>query len=127
MDSAKLAKQKKNLVEAGIMKPEETLIEYLQANYVQRLVGKMGAWKQGWAYFTDERLIEITGLLNDNIIIPYKNIRGLGKCSQGLFPMGITITHEDAESGKVITDKLSMMKREKWLEFLSEKSGVSVT
>ncbi len=127
MDNAKLEKQKKNLVEAGLMTEEDTLIDYLQANYFDRILGKIGEWKKGWAYFTEEKLIVVTGLLSDNIVIPYKDIRGLGKCSQGLFPMGIKITHENAEGGKTVTDRISVMKRDKWLELLSGKSGVSVS
>lgn len=127
MGNARLDKQKDNLVKAGLMTPEDNLIDFLQASYTERLVGKLGQWKQGWAYFTEERLVVTTGLLSGNIVIPYKSIRELGKCSQGLFPMGIKITHEDAESGKTITDKISVMKRDKWLELLSNKSGVSIS
>lgn len=126
MSNAKLEKQKKNLVEAGVMNEADTLIDFLQASYVERLVGKVGKWKQGWAYFTEERLIVLTGLLDDNIVIPYKNIKELGKCSQGLMPMGIVITYEDAKTGKILTDKISMMKREKWLNFMAEKANITV-
>lgn len=124
MGDAKLEKQKKNLVEAGLMTPEENLIDFLQANYVEQIIGKFGEWKKGWAYFTEEKLIVVTGLLDGNIIIPYKNIRELEKCSQGLFPIGITITHEDMETGKTSKNKISLMKRDKWLEFLANKSGI---
>lgn len=127
MGDAKLEKQKKKLVEAGLMAPEDTLVGFLQASYVERLVGKLGKWKQGWAYFTEERLIVITGLLTGDMVIPYKSIRGLEKCSQSLLPIGIAITHEDGEAGELVTDKISMMKRDKWLELLSEKSGVAVS
>lgn len=127
MGNAKMEKAKKSLVDVGLMTQEEEFIASLQANYVDRLFGKFGTWKRGWAYFTDEKLIVNRGLLGGNLLIPYKNIRGLGKCTQTFFPIGITITYEDIESGKTITDKFSMMKREKWLEFLSEKSGVSVS
>ena len=123
MNDAKKEKQKKNLVEAGLMDQNDTLVDYLQASYVQK-VWKIGQWKQGWAYFTEARLICITGTLDDNIVIPYQNIRQIGKCSQGFFPMGIEITYETQESG-LTTDKLSMTKREKWIKFLEEKSGVT--
>ncbi len=123
MNDAKKEKQKKNLVEAGLMDQNDTLVDYLQASYVQK-VWKIGQWKQGWAYFTEARLICITGPLDDNIVIPYQNIRQIGKCSQGFFPMGIEITYETQESG-LTTDKLSMTKREKWIKFLEEKSGVT--
>lgn len=127
MKAAKLEKVKKKLVEAGIMAREEQLIDYFQANYVHWHSERRGTWKRGWAYFTDKRLIVIRGFLGGNLVIPYQNIRGLEKCLQTCFPIGITITHEDAESGETKRDMLSMMKRKKWLEFLSNKSGVAVT
>ena len=123
MTEAKLEKQKKKLVELGVMQQEDTLINYLQANYVEKFVGKFGQWKQGWAYFTQQRLIIITGLLDDNIVIPYESIRNLEKSNQGLFPMGITITYEN-ESGTSVTAKISISKRNKWIEFLQEKSHI---
>lgn len=121
MKEAKLEKQKKNLIELGVMDQEDTLIDYLQANYVEPLLGKLGQWKQGWAYFTQQRLIIITGFLEDNIIIPYGSIRYIEKCNQGLFPMGIAITHENA-NGASATTKISLTKRDKWIAFLQEKS-----
>ena len=52
MNEARLEKQKAKLVELGVMQQEDTLIDFLQANYVEQLIGKFGQWKQGWAYFT---------------------------------------------------------------------------
>ena len=121
MTEAKLEKQKKKLVELGVMQQEDTLINFLQANYVEQLVGKFGQWKREWAYFTQQRLIIITGVLEDNIVIPYESIRNLEKSNQGLFPMGITITYLN-ESGTSVTAKISISKRNKWIEFLQEKS-----
>lgn len=124
MSNSKLEKQKKNLVEMGVMNEEDMLVDFLQASYVERLIGKVGKWKQGWAYFTEERLIVLTGLLDDNIVIPYKSIKELEKCSQGLMPMGITITYEDMKTGDIVTDKVSMMKRDKWMKFMAEKANI---
>ena len=85
MNDAKLEKQKAKLVEAKLMDEQDTLIDFLQASYVERLIGKMGKWKQGWAYFTEERLIIVTGLLNADIVIPCKNAhRAL---CQSVFPL----------------------------------------
>lgn len=47
MNDAKLEKQKAKLVEAKLMDEQDTLIDFLQASYVERLIGKMGKWKQG--------------------------------------------------------------------------------
>ena len=121
MKETKLDKQKKNLVELGVMEESDTLIEFFQASYIERLIGKWGQWKKGWAYFTEKRLIVTTGLLEKNIVIPYENIRSLEKCSQSFMPIGIAITYEDKENGEIITDKISMMKRDKWMAFMEER------
>lgn len=126
MGNSKLEKQQKKLVDAGIMESSDTLVDFLQASYVERLPGKMGKWKQGWAYFTEQKLIITTGFVG-SISIPYPSIRELAKCSQGFFPIGIAITHEEGENGQLITDRISMMKRDKWLEFLAQKTGITVS
>ena len=69
----------------------------------------------------------MTGVLNENIIIPYNNIRELGKCSQTLIPIGMKITYEDTKTGKIVTDKISMMKRNHWLDFIAKKAGVTIS
>lgn len=120
MKETKLEKQKKNLIKIGVMEETDTLIDFFQANYVEHLVGKWGKWRKGWAYFTEERLIVITGVLEENIVIPYQNIQALEKCSQGIVPIGISITYENM-AGEVMTDKVSMMKREKWMSFMAER------
>ncbi|WP_298017211.1 PH domain-containing protein [uncultured Dysosmobacter sp.] len=125
MKDAKLEKQKKNLMELGLMEETDTLVDFFQANYVERLIGKWGKWKQGWAYFTEERLIVITGLLEDNIVIPYQKIQTMEKCSQGVMPLGIAITYTHAETGETVTDKVSMMKREKWMAFMAERAHIA--
>lgn len=125
MNDKKKEKQKKYLVEAGVMERDDTLIDVLQANYVRKLIGKSGLWKRGWAYFTEKRLICVTGLLDQNIVIPYENIREIGKCSQFLLPMGIMITYRNPETEEIVSDKLSMMKRDKWIDFMLRRSDLS--
>ncbi len=129
MGEGKVEKQQKKLIELGVMESGDKLIDFLQASYVERLMGNVsfGKWKQGWAYFTEERLIVLTGVLNENIIIPYNNIRELGKCSQTLIPIGMKITYEDTKTGKIVTDKISMMKRNHWLDFIAEKAGITIS
>ena len=124
MKESKLEKQQRKLLELGVMEKDDTLIDFFQASYVERLVGKLGTWKQGWAYFTEKRLIVFTGLLDDNLIIPYNRIRELRKCSQSLLPIGIEIIYEHMETGKTMSDKISMMKRDKWMKFMAEKAGI---
>lgn len=122
MIEAQLEQQKKKLVKAGIMEQEEILIDSTQANYVDQVLGKFGPWKLGWAYFTEERLIIVT--VSENIFIPYVKIRELEKCSQGLLPTGIVITYENVQTGELECLKISLMKRDQWMELMREKAGL---
>lgn len=125
--AARLEKQKQNLIKLQLMEDTDQLVDFFQANYVERLVGKFGKWEQGWAYFTEERLIVITGILEENIVIPYQNIHALEKGSQGAAQMAITITYEDMNSGETVSDKVSMMKRDYWMTFMAEKAHISLS
>lgn len=124
MNDKKKEKLKSNLVELGLMEPEDTIIECLQANYREKLLGNMGRWKQGWIYFTEKKIVYPTGLLYENIVIPYESIRCIEKCSQGFIPMGIAVTYDDPKTGSQTEDRFSIMKRDKWIAFLSEKAGL---
>lgn len=123
---AKLEKQKKNLVKLGLMEETDHLVDFFQASYVEHLVGKFGQWQQGWAYFTEERLIVITGLLEENMVIPYQNIRNLEKGAQGAVRIAITITYENPDSGEIVSDKVSMMKRDQWMAFMAERAHIAI-
>jgi hypothetical protein len=122
MNEKRKEKLKDTLVKARLMTPEDTILECLQANYLERLAGRIGQWKQGWIYFTEEKILYPTGILDSDIVIPYDSIRKIEKCSQGIFPMGIAVTWQDPESGEWVTDKFSLSKRNQWIQFLTEKA-----
>lgn len=124
MNDRKKEKQKNNLVKMGLMEEEDTLLDFLQANYRQRVFGNVGQWKQGWIYFTEKKIIYPTGIFDENVVIPYDSIRKIEKCSQGIIPMGIAITYEDAETGSLVEDRFTISKRDKWIAFLTEKAGL---
>ncbi|MBP3487495.1 MAG: hypothetical protein J6K53_03770 [Roseburia sp.] len=124
MNDKKKEKLKSNLVELGLMEQEDTIIECLQANYRRKLLGNTGEWKQGWIYFTEKKIVYPTGLLDENIVIPYESIRRIEKCSQGFIPMGIAVTYDDPKTGSETEDRFSISKRDKWIAFLSEKAGL---
>lgn len=124
MNDKKKEKLKANLVKAGLMEQTDTIIDCQQVNYVDRLVGRIGQWQQGWVYFTQEQLICPTGFLNEDIVIPYKNIREIGKFSHVFLPMGMAVTYKDSKTGRMVTEKFIISKRGKWMNFLAEKAGI---
>lgn len=137
--------QQNHLIESGLMEKDDILLNSLMASYAdKKVIWKWGAWRRGeagtawksgpwsigpwrsgWVFFTKERLIISRGLLNDALIIPYKNIQKLSKCSQYFFPMGIRITYKNPITGESETERFSLTKRNRWLDFLEEKAARS--
>ncbi len=125
MQGSKIEQQRKNLVNMGVLAPDEELYGSSSINYAEKLVGKFGVWRQGGAViFTDRRLILSKGVSGQYIYIPYDCIKRLEKCNQGFFPIGLVITYEDRETKEMACDKISFMKRKKWLGILSDKTGL---
>ncbi len=128
MKEQKRMKLEQKLKKNGFLKNEDRLIDAVQANYKEKIIGKMGSWKSGWLYFTEESIKCPVGLLGagGTIDISYSNIKKISKCNQGIFPIGIAITYHNAEKNKTETDYFSVWKRGVWMELISKKSGVSV-
>ena len=112
MNEQKLEKQRRNLVDRGVLSPDEKLYGSITINYTEKLVGRIETWKQGGvAIFTDRQVILTKGFSCEYIHIPYICIKELGKCNQGFFPIGMVITYENRESGEIVTEKISLEKR----------------
>ena len=89
MNGQKLEKQRRNLVDRGVLSPDEKLYGSATINYTEKLVGRIETWKQGGvAIFTDRQVILTKGFSCEYIHIPYSCIKELGKCNQGFFPIG---------------------------------------
>lgn len=127
MKEKQKTKLEKQLKAKGFMREEDQLLEALQCSYKDRLVGKMGSWKTSWIHFTEERIIVPAGPFKDCFIIPYESIKKMEKCNQMIFPFGIAITYEKPGINKTETDYFAVSKRDKWIEFISGKSGISLS
>ena len=116
---------KESLKKSGAIAPADTMIDAAYANYIQFGIGGvlLQRPKPGFACFTEEKFIW-TGA-GDDIIIPYSQIRELGKCLIMLMPMGIKITYQSESNGKLVKKKFSIWSRQKWLALIEEKSKVT--
>ncbi len=112
---------KNSFVEKGFMSESEELLEVVQTT---RKVGKsiFATWKQGWGYYTNEQLIVISGMLGDDVCIPYKSIVEMNKCTQYLMPMGIQIVYKDSNN-VTRSEKISTMNRQKYMDLMQENSN----
>lgn len=124
MNDAKKQKLKKMLVEQEMMEQDDNIVDCLQANCKQKLIGKIEQWQRGWIYFTENRVAYLGGFVGDHFVFPYKNIRGIKKCMQGIFPLGVAITYVNPANEQTVTTKFSMLGRGKWMNFLAEKAGL---
>lgn len=125
MNEAKAQKQKARLVQNKFMDEDDNIIDYVQGNTRERLLGKWGEWKQGWIYFTEKQICCFWGIAG-SLIIPYDSISALGTCKQMFLPLGIAITHTDKD-GKVVEDRISVQKRDERIKLISERSGVAIS
>ena len=106
-----------------MLSPDEELFGSSSINYAEKLVGKFAVWKQGGVViFTDKQVILSKGISSEYIYIPYDCIKEVEKCNQGIFPMGLVITYEDKENKEIITEKISLANRKKWLKILLDKT-----
>ena len=105
-------KQRRNFVDRDLLSTDEKSYGSITINYTEKLVGRIETWKQGGvAIFTDRQVILTKGFSCEYIHIPYSCIKELGKCNQGFFPIGMVITYENRESGEIVTEKISLEKR----------------
>ena len=116
---------KENLKKAGLLGPEDTLVDAAYANLIKFGVG--GVFLQrgipGFACFTEEKFIW-TGA-GDDIVIPYDQIRELDRCLIMLIPMGIKIVYQPTPDGKPVKKRFSIMSRKKWIALLEEKTNLT--
>lgn len=109
----------KKLLELGLLGPQEIIEEHTNGDY-----WFYTSQARGNFFFTQEKIIFVSGWGFEQIAIPYRNIRSVKKCTVGLFfPTGIKVTALN-EIGKLQVYKLSVLNRKYWIEYLTAKSGV---
>lgn len=120
LKEADKAKWEETLRELDLIGTEEKIEEHTAGDYWS-FTGQV----RGNYFFTKDKMIFISGFGLENFVIPYKNIKAIKKCMISLFiPTGIKVTVFDEQKGKDKKYKCSVMKRNDWIEYLSQKSGV---
>lgn len=126
MKEKEKAKWKQALTDLSLMDAGDEVQEAVMANWLEMTAKVVGTWVKGNMVFTKERVIFVTAFAVSNFSIRYSDIKEIGKCNiSWFFPMGIVLEAADPKSGKVKTYRCSVSKRQKWIEYLSEKTGVS--
>lgn len=78
---------------------------------------------RGYYYYTNKAIIFIGGALGSTKwIIRYSDIKNISKAKIALFmPTGIKLVVFDKEKNKTKKYKMSVLKRDKWLEYIKGK------
>ncbi|MBP3702866.1 MAG: hypothetical protein J6I65_03665 [Lachnospiraceae bacterium] len=110
------------LKELNLMEANDTVEDAVMANNRE-----MMSWYKGNLIFTKERIVFYSGALGTSTFsIKYSDIRTIGKCMvSGFVPMGIKLEVFDPEKNKEVNHRISVSKRNKWIELLTSKSGVA--
>ncbi len=116
----KKAKWEETLRELELLTDGETIEDHT--------AGDLWSWTgqtRGNYFFTKDKLIFVSGFGFENLVIKYNDIKAIKKCFVGpLIPTGIKVTALN-EKGKEKKHKLSVMKRNNWIQLLETKSGVA--
>lgn len=122
MSQTEIMEIENSLREAKLMEIDDSLIITEKGDYWEKFF-ILRNQVRGYYYFTNKRIIFIGGFAGTTQwFIPYKNINGLKKCSVGLFiPCGINVIFFDEVNNKEKVYKMSVLKREKWINFINER------
>lgn len=83
---------------------------------------------RGRYFFTRNKVIFISGWGATTFTAPYTDISAIKKSIVMPFlPFGITLTVKDSKNGKDKKYKMSVNGRNKWIAFLEQKTGVTLS
>lgn len=107
------------LKDLKLIDEDDTILEHVAGDYWKaELLGK--TQKRGNIFFTNQKLIFVSGFGLDNLAIPYSSINSIEKCNISLFlKTGIKVNVSEDDNVKSYI--LSVMKRDNWIEFLNSK------
>lgn len=113
-----------SLIDGKVMQPGDHIQEYIQGDYWEKFLCFYSQIR-GYYYFTNESVIFVGGLAGSTFWgVKYKNIKEMKKCNVAFFiPTGISITGYDEIKGKDVKYKLSVMKRQNWIDYIAQRAN----
>lgn len=120
-----ISKWQKALSERDLISDNDKVEAYVVAKWAEINFGPIGNWRQGTLVFTKEKVIFMTTFGISQLAIDYGDIREVKKCFAGFLPMGMQIAAYDKKNDKVKKHKFWLGHRGRWMDFISEKSGLA--
>lgn len=114
-----------NFKEAEMIDKDDTLEVTDKGDYWEKFIFFHNQIR-GYYYYTKKKLIFIGGALGSTqFIIPYEIIKNISKCNVAIFmPTGIKLEVFDEQKGKLKKYKMSVLKRDKWIEYIKNKTNI---
>lgn len=82
--------------------------------------------RKGICFFTNKRFVFVSSFGTYSFSVAYKDIKYIGKCKAGIFPIGMYVVAKSEKKARIEKYRVLVIRRDKWLRLLSEKSGVAI-
>jgi hypothetical protein len=111
-----------NLKEGSLIDKDDSLEVTFKGDYWEKFL-IFNNQIRGYYYFTKKKIVFIGGALGSTTwAVPYESIKELKKCKIALFmPTGIKIEFYDETKNRLKKYKMSILKRDKWFEYINAK------
>lgn len=118
----KIAEFEQMLQTLELISPSDHIVEIDKGDYWEKIL-LFYSQVRGTYYYTNEAVCFVGGFAGTtNWAVKYKDIRQIDKCLIGLFmPFGVRLHFYDADKDKIRKYKMSVLKRDRWIKFLTER------
>ena len=122
LSKEKIEEIEKNLKEGKLIDDDDSVEIVEKGDYWEKFIF-FNMQTRGFYYFTKKAIVFIGGALgNTQFVVKYENIKEIKKSNVSLFiPTAITITAFNKKKNKNKKYKLSLLKRDRWIEFIKQK------
>jgi len=122
LSKEKIEEIEKNLKDNKLMDKDDSVIIVEKGDYWEKVLF-FNMQTRGFYYFTNKAIVFIGGALgNTQFKVKYKNIKEIKKCNVAFFiPTAIKLTVFNEKKNKNKKYKLSLLKRDKWINFIEQK------
>lgn len=118
----KVAEFEEMLRTLELISADDHIVEIDKGDYWEKLLC-FYSQVRGTYYYTNEAVCFVGGFAGStNWSVKYKDLRKVEKCQISLFmPFGVRLSFYDEDKDKIRKYKMSVLKRDRWIAFLTER------
>ncbi|MCR5593300.1 MAG: hypothetical protein K6F79_06100 [Saccharofermentans sp.] len=120
----KIAEFEEMLRTLELISASDRIVEVDKGDYWEKILC-FYSQVRGTYYYTEEAVCFVGGFAGStNWSVKYKDIKKIEKCLIGFFmPFGIRVHYYDEKKDKIRKHKMSVLKRDRWIALLTERSS----